>query len=546
MKNIGQSSNDATCVLQRAFRISLATMTSAFLALAISPSALLADEATLHAVDFESYKAGKSILEADEWKGFEGFRGGSNPTAIVQTDVGVGKSKGLAVFHTEQFRTDNWGVRTSLSKPVSKGVVWIQCSVKLPKSWKGGLFFDMRGPKSNQVIARIAAAAYLEKDSEVEEIRWHSVFNRPYWRLYTKTPIEDKWHKLTARIDFTQGTYACWADAQTLGDDLPLTSDAPFSQIQIGVYGSPDDPAVIDDLIVSRKAPAGFKNPKLLPDPEDDLVFRFAATGDPQLGFTSIETDIARFAHATKQINRSNADLTLMLGDMVHRNTDLKAYEAMQELVKGFKKSYHYVRGNHDIPELFIRYFYRELHYSVVNKGVRFVIIDAEGNHAGMSDKQLNWVESEFKKAEAAGEDIVIASHVSPWQNNERGRGKYNQIGKGRDRLRELMKKHKVLLSLSGHYHRALWHAREEETHYLTLGGTALVKAGGVAWCVFDVYPDRIVIHQKPLFFGYETKDVKRIHTGNNWLSYKLLKAQHPYAQQGPLTIKRHRPVANK
>ncbi|MGZ0170541.1 MAG: hypothetical protein ACKVHE_13360 [Planctomycetales bacterium] len=105
------------------------------------------------------------------------------------------------------------------------------------------------------------------------------------------------------------------------------------------------------------------------------------------------------------------------------------------------------------------------------------------------------------------------------------------------------MKKHKVLLSLSGHYHRALWHGHEEETHYLTLGGTALVKGGGVAWCAFDVYPDRIFMHQKPLFFEYEKENVKRIHTANGWLSYKDLKKKHPYAQQGPLTIKRHRPT---
>ncbi len=281
----------------------------------------------------------------------------------------------------------------------------------------------------------------------------------------------------------------------------------------------------------------------MLPEPEDDLIFRFAATGDPQLGFTSIKTDEARFAHATDQINRAGAELTLMLGDMVHFKTDFNAYETMQELVKRFDKPYHYVRGNHEIPELFMRYFYRDLHYSVVHKGVRFVIIDAEGNHVGMSDEQLGWIESKFKLAEKAGEEIVIALHVSPWQNNERGQGKYNQIGKGRERLRLMMRQYKVLLSLSGHYHRALWHAEEEETHYLVLGGTALVKGGPTAWCSFDVYPDRIVVHQKPVFFAYETKDVQRVHSANGWLSYKAMKAKHPYTQQGPLTIKRHRPA---
>ena len=365
----------------------------------------------------------------------------------------------------------------------------------------------MRGENTNQVIARIAASPFNAKEAEDEQLRWHSIFNVPHWRLYTETPLDQQWHTLTARIDYEQATYACWLDSQTLGDEMPLANRSPFAQLYIGVAGAPDDPALIDNLFVSRDGPEWVCRPEsCFPYPKTGLIFRFAATGDPQLGFTSIKTDEARFAHATDQINRSGAELTLMLGDMVHAKTDLKAYEKMQELVKRFKKPYHYVRGNHEIPELFMRYFFRKLHYSVVHKGVRFVIIDAEGNHIGMSDEQLDWIESEFVAAEEAGEEIVIALHVSPWEKNERGRGKYNQIGKGRERLRELMKKHKVLLSLSGHYHRALWHADEEDTHYLVLGGTALVKGGPTAWCCFDVYSDRIVVHQKPLFLRTKRK----------------------------------------
>lgn len=490
---------------------------------------------------FDDLPVNQAILDAANWKGFEGFRGNGRPAAVVHDGSGRDKSKALAISHSEPFRTDNWGVRRQLGQEIGDGIVWVQCQFKPPEKWNGAMFFDVRGPKSNQVIARIATGPYTPKDSKTTTLRWHSVFSRPYWRLYSQTPLDRKWHTLTMRVDFDENTYACWADNQTLGDDLPLTNPATFSQIHIGVSGAPDDPALIDDLLVSRRAPEGFIDPQLLPKPEDGLVFRFAATGDPQLGFTSIETDKSRFAHATDQINRSGAELTLMLGDMVHFKDNLDAYRSMRDLVKRFDEPYHYVRGNHEVPELFMKYFYRKLHYSVVHKGFRFVIIDAEGNHVGMSDEQLGWVESEFLAAEKAGEDIVIALHVSPWESNERGRGKYNQIGKGRDRLRELMKKHKVLLSLSGHYHRALWHAREEETHYLVLGGTALVKQGAVAWCSFDVYPDRIVVHQKPLFFAYERTGVERIHTGNGWLRYEDLKKAHPYAQQGPLTIKRHR-----
>ena len=158
------------------------------------------------------------------WKGFEGFNGKGKPLAIVKKGVGVENSNCLSITHTETFRTDGWGVRTQLSKPISEGVVWVQCSIKPPKHWKSGIFFDMRGDKSKSVIARVAGAPYKAKGAEETKIRWHSVFTRPYWRLYTTTSLEQRWYKLTARIDYQHGTYACWVDNQTLGEDLPLTS----------------------------------------------------------------------------------------------------------------------------------------------------------------------------------------------------------------------------------------------------------------------------------------------------------------------------------
>ena len=450
------------------------------------------------------------------------------------------------VVSAEPKAVAGWGESRLLEEPITEGVFWVQCQFEPSKDWSSGAFFDLRGKKSNEVIARIAAEPFQRKGSDEKQIRWHSVYENPDWRLYTFTPFESRAYTLTIRVDLDRKPYACWVDQQTLGEDLPLTSSAAVSQIYLGNADTPDDAVQGGQFVISKTAPKGFEFPRLLPTTDDDLIFRFAAVGDPQLGFGGFDADKSRFALAVDQINRAGAELTLMLGDMVHIKTDLKAYEAMLELVKGFDAPYHYVRGNHEIAELFIRYFYRELHYSFVHKGVRFVVIDAEGNHVGMSDSQLDWVEAEFQKAETAGEEIVIALHVSPWQNNERGRGKYNQIGVGRDRLRSLMKQYQVLLCLSGHYHRPVWHGHEEETHYLVLGGTALVSAGSFGWCSFDVYPDRIVMHHKPLFFAYERADVKQLHSAQGWLSYQEIKAQHPYTQQGPLTIPRKRPVTVK
>ena len=227
---------------------------------------------------------------------------------------------------------------------------------------------------------------------------------------------------------------------------------------------------------------------------------------------------------------------------MVHDNKNEQAYQDIADLGKGLKIP-NYVRGNHEELDLFLKYFNEKSDYSTVHKGLRFVVVDATGNQRGLSEEQLAWIESEFSAASKGGEEIILALHVSPWQDNKKGKGKYNQIGPGRDKLRELMKEHKVLLCLSGHYHTGLWGAKEEETNYLVLGGTAIVKGGTFGWCLFDVYLDKIVMHQKPLFFGYEKEGVAKVHGLQNWIPYETLRDMYPYVQQGPLTIPRHRPA---
>lgn len=67
------------------------------------------------------------------------------------------------------------------------------------------------------------------------------------------------------------------------------------------------------------------------PVPDDDLIFRFAATGDPRLGFTSMQrTKRVSLMRLSRLIDPGR---TPMLGDMIHFKTDFKAYETMQELV---------------------------------------------------------------------------------------------------------------------------------------------------------------------------------------------------------------------
>ncbi len=493
--------------------------------------------------NFESFDDGHSILKTEGWAGFQGFRGEKPPSVTVVAGKGVDGSKAVAISSAEPFRGDNFGLRYALPESCENGVVWLQCQFKPPTNWTAGLFFDARGPK-NERLGRISAAPRKDPATQEDQLRWHCSWRVPHYRLYTSSEMDpNRWYTATARFDLDKKMYAAWVDDQPLGEEAPMTGKAALSQIHLSISGSPETPAFVDNLVVSRETPKGFQAPELLPEPEEGMLFRFAGLGDPQLGFGGYDADKVRFSLAIDQINRTGSELSVILGDMVHFNDNIQAFEDMVKLAEDFESPHYYVRGNHEKLELFQKYFHKEINYSIVHKGVRFVMIDAIGNHAGLGEEQLGWIESEFSAASKANEEIVISLHVSPWQNNKKGIGQYNQIGPGRGELRALMKEHKVLLCLSGHYHTGLLHGLEEETHYLVLGGTALVKAGTFAWCLFEVYPDRIVMYQKPLFFGYEKPGVAQVHGLQGWIPYEKLREVRPSTQQGPLTMKRHRPA---
>lgn len=493
------------------------------------------DQILLHE-DFEKYGDGSPIGDNANWQAFPGFRG-TPPRAVVAKNAGRDGGAALTVSHTEPFRGDNWGLARELAAPISGGVVWLECYFHPPSEWTGDMYFDARGGRS--VIARIAATKYQSDDDPQPVLRAHASWSFSYWRMHRKLPLKADWYRLTMRVDCEQGTYAAWVDDQPLGEELTLCSQEPIDRIHLGLGGAPDSPALIDDLRILRTAPPGRELQDLLPKPESDLSFRMAVVGDPQLGFTDYQADVIRFEQTVQQINRSGAELTLVMGDMVHDKDNEQAYRDVKKIADQLDGPCYFVRGNHDRLDLYQQVFHERADFSFTHKGWRFVFLDATGNESGVTSEQLAFVDKELEAAEKAGEKTVVGLHVSPWQDNDKGRGGYNQIGPGRDRLVELLDQYGVLFCLSGHYHRGWWHVQQQATHYMVFGGTSQVKQGWLGWCVFDVYPDRVEIHQKPVYFAYERADAKEFYNFNygQWTTYEETLEKYPYQQRGPATI---------
>lgn len=488
---------------------------------------------------FDDLQDGTAIGELAAWEAFRGFNG-QPPAATVRAGLGRDNSSALAIAHTEAYRTDVWGLKRQLDEPLSAGVVWLECYFHPPGNWTGGVFFDARAGRAT--AARIAGNRYEPQDAPKPVLRFHASWTRPYWRTYRNLPLKEDWYRLTMRLDLDARTYAAWVNDTALGEELPLCASESVDQVFLGFGGSAESPARVDDLQISRQAPPGRKMRQLLPEPEPGLQFRMAVIGDPQLGFGGYDSDKARFAQAVEQVNRSGAELTLIMGDMVHDADDEQAYRDLKEIADGLDSPVYYVRGNHERLPLYHKYFHPKADLSFVHQGWRFVFLDAIGNQSGLSEAQLRFVEQEFDKAAREKEEIVLCLHVSPWQDNERGRGRYNQIGPGRDRLIDLINKHRVLFCLSGHYHRGLWRHQERNTHYMVFGGTALVKGGWLGWCAFDIYPDKVVVHEKPLHFGHVRPEDEAFYNFSytTWVPYQKALEQYPYLQHGPFVVRRN------
>lgn len=487
---------------------------------------------------FDDFESGTAINDVEKWEAFRGFNG-TQPVAKVVAGAGRNGSNALAVSHSEEFRTDGWGIRRYLAEPISGGVVWLQCYFRPASTWTGGIYFDARAGR--EIVARIGGARQAAKEDKPATFYVHATWTKSYWRMHQHLQLTDDWYRLTMRMDLDAGTYAAWINDQVLGEELPVSSQEPIDHLYIGLGGTPEQPALIDDITVSRTAPSEQSLRDLLPEPKPGMKFRMAVIGDPQLGFGGYEADLVRFNQAIEQANRSGAELTLVMGDMVHDDKNEQAYRDLAEAAKALQGPCYFVRGNHDDLDLYQKYFHPQADFAFVHKGWRFVFLDAIGNLRGLGEKQLAFTRQEFEQATAAGEEIVLCLHVSPWQENERGRGAYNQIGPGRDQLVELLDKHEAMFCLSGHYHRGLWHVQQQATHYMVFGGTALVRGGYLGWSTFDIYPDRVEMHQKPLYFAYERPDAETFYNYGSqaWTSYEQAQQATPYLQRGPAIMPR-------
>jgi 3',5'-cyclic AMP phosphodiesterase CpdA len=218
-----------------------------------------------------------------------------------------------------------------------------------------------------------------------------------------------------------------------------------------------------------------------------------AIVSDTHLGRDDKETGALNWTAAAREIEKSNSELVLHLGDLVDNGREAQ-YAVYKDIRKSIRKPIHEIPGNHDPRELFAKHIRRDIDTAVDHRNVRFLLINNArvGETDGyLSKDQLRWLGDQCADAANRKLFIVVAMHVPAHTNTDHAIvGSYIKPENGQKELYELIERHKdrVLALLHGHFHCGLrgWdsHAPLQEvvfpsTLYNRNLMLALRKAGG-------------------------------------------------------------------
>lgn len=189
-------------------------------------------------------------------------------------------------------------------------------------------------------------------------------------------------------------------------------------------------------------------------------LLEFAVVSDTHLGKGG-EGPAKGMAAIVEEINASDAELTLFLGDLVDtgaKNEPL--YAEWLKLAKRLKRPFYAIPGNHDPAEFFKKYVRPDTDYAVDVRGFRFVLFnDTEtGSHDGLvTPGQLKWIGEQVADAAAKGLRVILCAHITAHPNKHPDVGWW--VRKGEKELDELLKAKggkPIIAFLSGHFHYGL------------------------------------------------------------------------------------------
>ncbi len=246
-------------------------------------------------------------------------------------------------------------------------------------------------------------------------------------------------------------------------------------------------------------------------------LLSFAVVSDTHLGKGG-EGPAKGMAAIVEEINASNAEFTLFLGDLVDAGERSELhYPEWLGLAMRLRKPFYAIPGNHDSVGFFRKYIRTETDYVVDVRGFRFVLFDDAdpASHDGVvTPEQMKWLAAQVDDAAAKKLRVFLCAHVASHPNAPPDVGWW--VRKGQKRLKELLVARggdTIIAFLSGHFHCGLrgWSDRggvheivlpaalSNRDHKLEAAPGFSVNEHRRGYTLVEVHPKELRVRYKPL-----------------------------------------------
>ncbi|MCR5485480.1 MAG: metallophosphoesterase [Clostridiales bacterium] len=214
-----------------------------------------------------------------------------------------------------------------------------------------------------------------------------------------------------------------------------------------------------------------------------DCRLKFIAWADPQISNYILKRDPI-FVSSCEDVKNSKTkfDAMLIAGDIVENGLPCETEHVTENLPKDNIKNFVLATGNHDVrlhpykqtvkrftaftnglnEEIGSKLRIDALHYKTVINGYTFIVLGTDKTmfeEAYLSDSQLSWLDDSLKEASKSGKPIFVTVH-QPFKKSHGLPKTWNSptqyagsIGAQSDALKNVLKKYKKIILISGHLH---------------------------------------------------------------------------------------------
>lgn len=230
----------------------------------------------------------------------------------------------------------------------------------------------------------------------------------------------------------------------------------------------------IRDFLESNNSAVSITNNFLSNNKDRQDNFSFAVLSDSE---TQKETISPIYRNIIKNINDSDADFLMHVGDFTNRGLDSEYQEFTEFMDDNLDIPYYVAPGNHDIlqdkeaKDTFKKYF-NDLYYSFDHQNAHFIVLDNSNNMYGFDNDQLAWLKNDLENSQ--NKQIFIFMHrpidIPYADKTDISDGTTSKARASYASFRELLNKYEVAEIFAGHIH-IYFSYRLEDVPVIITGG---------------------------------------------------------------------------